>query len=117
MCSHSEGDVVGASILHTKVYRREEEYYRLLDASAFDPDVENLPHTRKVMKLTDMQKHYVSLYIQRNREVKEFFAEHNPQALFTANLEDKDKWVRLGAFLGFEVSPDYSAHANRSAKK
>ena len=114
MCSHSHGDVIGTALGHCKTYRREHEYYDLLDRGLIDEITENSLGTRKAMKLTDMGQHYKAIYWLHNREVKEFFQRHDQSRLFAGYLEDPGKWQKLGEFLGVDVRPNYDAHENKT---
>lgn len=116
MQTHSSGDIIGSASLHSKVYRRELEYWDLVDRGVIDRAREDLIKAPKTMKLEGMDEHYKSLYKLHNREVKDFFQRHNPDALFVAKLDDVDKWRRLGLFLGINVGVDYVAHSNSSAR-
>lgn len=99
---------------HCKTYRREHEYYDLLDRGLIDEITENSLGTRKAMKLTDMGQHYKAIYWLHNREVKEFFQRHDQSRLFAGYLEDPGKWQKLGEFLGVDVRPNYDAHENKT---
>ncbi len=114
MCRHSRGDVIGAAVGHCKVYRREQEYFGLLDRGLIDEVSENALGTRKIMKLENMGEHYKAIYRIHNREVKEFFRQHDQKRLFAGHLEDPDKWQKLGRFLGVAVQQGYDAHENKS---
>lgn len=114
MCSHSNGSVIGMANLHCRAYRREIEYYDLLDRGLICEAIENTLGTTKAMKLTGMSDHYKSLYLLHNREVKDFFSRNDPGLLFTARLEDPEKWSKLARFLGFSISEGYDSHENRT---
>jgi hypothetical protein len=114
MCSHSGGDVIGTAWGHCQTYRREKEYYDLLDRGMIDEITENTIHTHKYMKLTDMGDHYKFLYRLHNREVKDFFKRHSKERLYAGRLEDPNKWQELGRFMGIAVKEGYDAHQNKT---
>ncbi|MEH6454298.1 MAG: sulfotransferase, partial [Psychromonas sp.] len=114
MVKHSKGDVIGPTINHCKVYRREIEYYDLLDAGEIDEENENQIHTKKTMKLTDQPEHYKKVFHLHTTEVKAFFSKFSPESLHVGRLEDPEKWQKLGEFLKIEVPEDYDTHENQS---
>lgn len=117
MVSHSSGYVIGDNRSHCKVYRREIEFYELLDAGRISdkeyPDIER----DAMMTLAGHAGHYKALYRLHEREVVDFFGRYSPGSLFCAQLEDGDKWQRLGAFLGVTVPEDYDARLNVSSRR
>ncbi len=114
MLSHSGGDVIGATQVHCKLYRREAEYYDLVARGLLDPATQNRLQGPKQMKLHGMAEHYKALYRLHTLEVREFFERHAPEALCVLELEDETKWRKLGAFLGVDVPSGYASHENRS---
>ncbi len=114
MLSHSEGNTLGNTKRHCKIYRREIEFYDHLDyREDFNPKelgVDNL------MKLDGLEESYKRLYELHNREVIDFFRLKDPEALFYCNLYDKNKWYKLGNFIGINVSNDFEVHSNQSNK-
>jgi len=117
MLKHSHGNVLGRANLHCKIYRRELEYFDLLHSGAIDPLTENEIHSEKVMKITGRAEHYKDIYRLHNTEVVDFFGRQAPAALHIGQLEDPDKWQKLGGFLGLEVPPGYESHENKSIIK
>ena len=122
MLSHSEQTILGSHKIHASLYRREIEYYKLLDGGDLDgldplPDSRNTTkEDREKMTLSGWDEHYKSLYQLYTREVKDFFSRNDPETLFHGSLEDPDKWVKIGSFLGINVNPAYDSHENRSAR-
>ena len=114
MCSLFGGDIIGTALNHCKIYRREDEYYDLLDRGMINEISENTHGTRKIMKLTDKGQHYKALYKLHNREVKDFFKRHDETRLFVCNLEDPAKWQKLGEFLRIDVESSYDSHENKT---
>jgi hypothetical protein len=112
MAAGSQGQTIGNTRMHCKIYRREADFFWLLD---------NLPGFRpsdtaidNLMPLWDRPTHYKAIYELHNREVRDFFQQRSPDSLFSCRLEDADKWQRLGRFLGLEVPEGYEAHENKS---
>ena len=122
MLSHSEQTILGSHKIHASLYRREIEYYKLLDGGDLDgldplPDSRNTTkEDREKMTLSGWDEHYKALYQLYTREVKDFFSRNDPETLFHGSLEDPDKWVKIGSFLGISVNPEYDSHENRSAR-
>lgn len=112
MISHSGGKSLGNTYRHSRIYRRENEFYKLGLKTLYSREIDNL------LPLTEAERtHYTSLYILRNKEIKEFFKEHDNKRLFCCRLEDPDKWQKLGRYLNLKISSDYQVHANRSKSK
>jgi hypothetical protein len=115
MIKHSEGNVLGRSRIHCKIYRRELEFFGLLHSGAINEVKEDKKRYGKVMKISmDMAEHYKAVYNLHNLEAQDFFSKHNPEALFVGNLEDPDKWQKLGKFLKIKVPDKYESHENKS---
>ncbi len=112
MVNHSGGNVIGTARSHCKIYRRELEYFDLLQSGAIDEKTENDPLSEKKMKITGHAEHYKEVYRLHNTEVQDFFKRHAPEALYVGRLEDPDKWVKLGKFLGVEIPQNYTCHEN-----
>lgn len=112
MVSHSKGKTLGNTFRHSKTYKREEEYYNKypnLDFNARMKDIDNL------LDLNETHRdHYKSIYNLRNKEVIEYFNEFNPSALFIGQLEDSNKWKKLGDYFKINVPCDYDVHVNKS---
>lgn len=117
MINHSGEDVIGRAKNYCKIYRRELEYFGLLEKGKIDESVENDRNASKTMKITGHAKKYKDIYRLHNIEVKDFFQRHDPAALHVGQLEDPHKWEKLGDFLGLEVPAGYSVHANQSEEK
>src|SRR5947207_14632872 len=114
MITHAGVDVVRHNRIHRKIYRRELEYFDLLLSGHLSEQKENQIHSRKMMKLADDSRHYKEIYRLHNTEVIDFFRRHAPESLYSARLEDPDKWKRLGEFLGVQVLEGYKSHENPS---
>ncbi|QXP78202.1 MULTISPECIES: sulfotransferase [Winogradskyella] len=112
MLSHSKGKSLGNTFRHCNNYNRVEEFYRTFP---------NLDYYKTILKndnLLDINEvhraHYTNIYNLRNKEIVDFFNAISPNSLFTAQLEDADKWKRLGDFFNIELPNDYQVHANKS---
>jgi Sulfotransferase domain len=112
MTSHSFGKTLGNTYRHSKIYRREKEFYtNNVRSKIYSRDVDNL------LSLDESHRtHYKEIYELRNREVKEFFQCFGNHRLFNCFLEDRDKWTKMGAFFGIKVNGGYEVHANKSVK-
>ena len=122
MLSHSGGNITGRHKVHAGGYRRESEYFNLLDSGELD-GLDPLPDSNKVtekdrekMTLRGWDEHYKELYQLHTREVRDFFGRNNPDALFCGSLDDPDKWLKIGEFLGINVEATYDAHTNKSKR-
>jgi len=112
MVSHSKGRSLGNTKLHSKIYRREEEFIKLIKSN---PSLTNSkPEIDNLLGLQGKEDHYKRLYEIRNFEVISFFHHQNMDRFFHAKLEDSDKWVRLAKFLDIEIPKNYSVHSNKS---
>lgn len=108
MLRHSNGRTLGNTYGHCKIYRRLDEYYDKVDRDpGFHPHVEG---DDNLMSLHGKKDHYIQIYEEYNREVQEFFHRHDLSRLFTAELEDDGKWLKLGEFLDIHVEPGYNIH-------
>jgi hypothetical protein len=114
MVSHSNNNILGRARGHTKIYRRELEYFNLLGSNRFNDELENTLGTDKIMKLSEMRDHYINIYNRHNIEVQDFFERHSPASLIVCKLEAPEKWQKLGDFLNVSVPTDYGTHQNRS---
>lgn len=114
MINHSGGDVIGRSVIHCKIYRRELEYFDLLRAGEINEENENRIGTKKTMKLINKAEHYEEIYRLHALEVKDFFKRNSPDSLHVGSLDDPLKWKKLGVFLDIKVPDDYNSHENSS---
>ncbi len=112
MLSHSGGDVIGITRIHCKIYRRELEYFELLNSGMMDENVENQISSPKKMKITGYADHYKKIYQLHNIEVQNFFLRHAPNFLHIGQLEDPEKWKKLGDFLNIRIPDNYWNHEN-----
>ena len=118
MIRHSNGNVIGPASIHCKIYRRELEYFNLLHSGQIDERHEEQLNVEKTMKLSkSFADHYKNIYMLHNMEVQVYFQKHARKSLFVGDLEDLQKWMKLGDFLGINVPPNYDSHENDSAKE
>lgn len=114
MVSHSDGKTLGNTFRHAKIYRREKEYYEKFGTNLSNYDF------NKIDNLLDLNEshrsHYKNIYEFRNNEIKEFFKIHDYSRFFFCELEDKNKWQKLGDFFRIEVMKDFEVHVNASKK-
>ncbi|MTI38306.1 hypothetical protein E1140_02255 [Fulvivirga lutimaris] len=111
MISHSKGKTLGNTYMHSRLYRREDDFYNL----GIDQKVLYSTEIDKLLELNDnLREQYKKVYQLRNREVLEFFSELNRDRLIHAKLEDKNKWKKLGDFFGFTVKEEFDVHYNKS---
>lgn len=113
MRSHAKAGIIGSMYGHSKQYRRESEYYSIIDRDG-DKEREKDP-AKELMSLEGMADHYKSIYVIRNREVRDYFSARKSERFFCARLEDPAKWMKLGRYLGIRVSPGYDSHENLSS--
>ena len=114
MINHSKGNVLGDMKIHCKVYRRELEYYDLVNSGIINEKTEYEIHAEKPMKLIDYAEHYKEIYRLHQIEVIDFFEKVSPNSLFVGRLEDPLKWTKMGHFLNIEVPADYDSVENIS---
>ena len=107
------GDTTEILQIHAKIYRREDEFYKIIDDH---PDTSSIDWSRH-LTLEGMANHYKSIYETRNREVIDFFKQHGPRSLFHCNLYDKNKWFKLGDFLGIDVPKNFRMHSNKTLEE
>lgn len=112
MVRHSKGKILGNTYRHCKIYQRLGEYYDKLDNDPSFKPTEN--EIDNLMSLEAKKEHYIRMYEEYNRDVKEFFKRYDSKRLFTGKLEDEDKWQKIGGFLNIRVNKNYKVHSNKS---
>lgn len=114
MKRHCQGDILGLNRIHSKVYRREIEFFELIDEESITDNMWTSVHDKEKMSLKRHKSHYKKVYKIHNREVKSFFRNKPSENLHVGKIEDKNKWKKLGKFLSVDVPDGYECHKNRS---
>lgn len=113
MLSHSQGRTLGNTYRHSKLYRREKEFYNTVgNTYNYKSDtIDNL------LPLNETHRnHYKEIYELRNKEIIDFFNRHESSRLIPLRLEDNDKWKKLGSSFNIYVSDSFEIHVNASKK-
>ena len=112
MINHSNGKTLGNTFRHSKIYRREKEFYNMFPDEDY---YKTITHIDNRMDLNETHReHYKAIYKIRNKEIVEFFNNLKPEALFTGTLEDDLKWEKLASFFNIKIPHGYKVHANKS---
>jgi hypothetical protein len=115
MLSHSKGQTLGNTKIHCKLYRREKEFYQKFEG---DSDINiSLDKYDNLLNLKEHEKHYKDLFETRNKEIINYFEEHDPSRLIHCDLNDSKKWQKLGDFFDIPVPNEFNVHSNKSYKK
>ncbi|GAA4268005.1 hypothetical protein [Hyunsoonleella aestuarii] len=61
--------------------------------------------------------HYIDIFESRNKEIINFFDDHDSNRLIHCALSDDDKWETLGEFFNIIVPKDFNVHSNKSLQK
>ena len=111
MVKHSSGKTLGNTHLHAVIYNRLDEFScnNFKEENRYTPILDNLLPLDETYR-----KKYTSFYKLRNKEVKDYFDRFGKDRIIIIQLEDKDKWQKLGLFLKIKVNLDYEVHANKS---
>ncbi|WP_179022230.1 sulfotransferase [Winogradskyella forsetii] len=106
MVSHSGGKTLGNTFIHSHLYRREKDFYDLPNKIDLYEKV-----TDNSLPLSENHRsHYKEIYKLRNKEIKDFFNYFDEDRLFCGELEDPEKWEKMGAYFGFNVDSGYEIH-------
>ena len=114
MIRHSNGFSLGATDIHAKTYRREQDH------SWLKQNLENYGNNKsQEMVLYDKAAHYISVYEQHNLEVQEFFTRHAPDSFFHGRLNDSELWESLAHWLGLAPTTDinFGIHTHKGKGK
>jgi hypothetical protein len=114
MVSHSGGWTLGDVERHCMIWGRDDDYRWLREHGMLRKN----PEGEEKMVLWDKPGHYIGLYEKYNREAHEFFGsvENAGQVYFHCDLEDPEKWLRLGEFVGVELLEGTNYYVNKSVK-
>lgn len=115
MVSHSKGKTLGNTKTHCKHYRREKDYYEFVEANK-NINLNELDQHDNLLELAPYEQQYKEIYNIRNKEVIDFFNNKKPECLFVVDLHDKNKWKKLGEFIGINIPDDFEIHSNKSRK-
>lgn len=115
MVNHSNGKTLGNTFRHAKNYGREKEFYECFSDLEYYKTMEKIDNLMLIEE--KHRSHYKSVYNLRNKEVIEFFNAFSQDSLFVGELEDEQKWVKMGAFFKIEVGKGYNVHANKTVTK
>ena len=114
MLSHSNGKTLGNTKLHCKIYRREKDFYSKMDSgSIINLTIDEIDNH---LKLDGYKEHYKDIYQIRNREIINFFKENDSSRLIHCDLQDQNKWNKIGKFFGINVPDGFKMHSNKSQK-
>ena len=98
--------------LHSRLYRRESDFENipidLKERSQYSNIIDLLLEINETHR-----EHYINIFKIRHKEVLDFFRKFGNDRLFVVNLEDPEKWVKLGSYLGIKVPQDYECHAHK----
>ena len=114
MKNQCQGDILGLNRIHSKVYRRESEFFELIDEGSITDEMWTSIRDEKKMSLVGHESHYKKVYKIHSKEVKSFFQNKSADVLHVGNLEDPNKWKKLGNFLSINVPSGYECHKNKS---
>ena len=112
MLNHNDGKTLGNTKRHCKVYRRENDFYSLVNAQELD--MYNEKEKDNLLSLEGYDEHYKKIYEIRNNEVVNFFKKRPPESLFNCTLEDPLKWIKLSTFMQIKIKKGLEVHANKS---
>jgi hypothetical protein len=113
MLSHSSGKTLGNTFIHCNIYFREKEYYEQLG----DKHNYNNHAIDNLLNITeDLREHYKNIYVNRNRQVIDFFTTKDPNGdrFIHLTLEQRDKWQKLGEYFNLKVDNQLQFHSNKS---
>ncbi len=114
LMSHSNGKTLGNAFRHSKLYKREWEYYENYASNPND-DYKNIKVVDNLMDLKEEHRlHYKNIYELRNKEIVDFFNYFDESRLIYLELEDPMKWTKLGDFFKINVEEGYQSHRNKS---
>jgi predicted RNA-binding protein with RPS1 domain len=86
MLNHSQGNIMGRTRIHCKIYRRELEYFDQLHSTAIE-EAESQPYPAKPMTLIGHAEHYKDVYRLHNTEVQDFFQRQSLHSLYVGVAE------------------------------
>lgn len=110
MLSHSKGMSLGNTHRHAHIYQRENEFEeQFAGKNVYSEEIDNLLPISE-----SLRSHYISIYNTRHAAIETFFKTFGKDRIIVCELEDKDKWIKLGQFFNIAVDSSYDLHANKS---
>lgn len=112
MLKHHNGYNLSNTRHHCKMYHREADFYKKLENYPFfQPSFDQV---EKLMDMAPYRDHYTTFYETRQKEVLEFFKHKDSSRLLSLELEDQDKWKKLGQFIRVAIPSGFEIHSNAS---
>lgn len=100
LCHHSAGMNPGSTVLHARIYDREEDLRKLKESN---PHLD--PTKGRLLSIKEHRQHYIRCYETHTQNVLAAF-EDTPERLFHARLEDPSCFEDLCDFIGVQRNPD-----------
>ena len=116
MMNHSNKKNLGNTHIHCNIYERD---YHSEDKQVFNDILKNSYSlkTDNLLPLNENHKsHYINIYERRNNEIKLFFDKHDGSRCVCLELEDEEKWNKLGKFFNLKVPEAYNSMENVTKK-
>jgi len=111
MVNNRGGKNLGNAYVHCLIYQRDSEFYNKYgDSEHVYSNVND-----ELIEIEGHRDHYIDFYQTRNKKVIDFFEYNNPSRLIHCELEDPDKWHRLGKYFGIDVPDTFDIHANATS--
>jgi hypothetical protein len=111
MVKHSGGKSLGNTHLHASIYHRLEDFY----SAGYKEENKYTSKLDNLLPLGEQnRKHYIDFYRLRNNEIKDYFERFGKERIVMVQLEDPNKWQKVGLFFDINVEPNYKVHSNKS---
>lgn len=111
MMTLARGKTPGNTHIHAYIYDRLNDFYNLSDFKkrSYSHAIDS------ALRIDETNRsHYVKIYKERNREIINFFETFGKDRLFVCNLDDSDKWQKMGSFFDINVDMNYESHRNKT---
>lgn len=114
MKAHSSGKTLGNTYRHSRIYNREAEFdEKLGEKYSYSEGMSD-----NLLEINESHReHYKKVYRVRNNDILNFFDRHDRSRLIHCELEDKEKWKKLGAFFNITIQDGLEVHENASKPK
>ena len=112
MVSHSNGQTLGNTKLHCKIYRRETEFYNKFELDSSITTI--IDKNDNLLSLLEHKNHYIDIFETRNKEIINFFEKHDASRLIHCDLNDDNKWNKIGDFFDIVIPKGFNVHSNKS---